>query len=177
MGLSPYTRTNIAGALKDHRLAILIGAQTFGKGSVQTVIPMRDGSAIRLTTAKYYTPSGVVIHGVGIKPDIEVAYKRLDAPPSKDDKKKKEVSQLFDKVEKISKPAAGEEEEPEEGPDDGKAGEDKESKDKKADPKEFDNQIQRAMDLIRALNVFGLTTYESIKPSETTVEPEPEPAA
>lgn len=62
----------VAGALQDHRRAILIGEKTFGKGSVQSVLPMEEGTAIRLTTAKYYTPSERVIHERGIEPDIVV---------------------------------------------------------------------------------------------------------
>lgn len=62
----------VAGALQDHRRAVLIGEKTFGKGSVQSVLPMEEGTAIRLTTAKYYTPSEKVIHERGIEPDIVV---------------------------------------------------------------------------------------------------------
>ena len=62
----------VAGALQDQRRAILVGEKTFGKGSVQSVLPLDDGSAIRLTTAKYYTPSKKVIHERGIEPDIVV---------------------------------------------------------------------------------------------------------
>ena len=60
----------LTGALKDYGVAEIIGTTTFGKGIVQSIIPMKDGSAVKLTTAKYYTPSGVCIHGVGIEPDI-----------------------------------------------------------------------------------------------------------
>lgn len=62
----------LAGALRDNNRAVLIGTNTFGKGSVQTIIPLSDRSALRLTTAQYFTPSGNIIHGVGIKPDIEL---------------------------------------------------------------------------------------------------------
>ncbi len=65
----------VAGALRDHRRGILMGAKTFGKGSVQTVIPLKDGSAIRLTTSLYYTPSGHSIHGEGLEPDVKVEEK------------------------------------------------------------------------------------------------------
>jgi carboxyl-terminal processing protease len=63
----------VAGALQDHQRAVLVGEKTFGKGSVQSVVPLDDGTAIRLTTAKYYTPSHRVIHEHGIEPDIVVA--------------------------------------------------------------------------------------------------------
>lgn len=62
----------VAGALQDHQRAILIGTTTFGKGSVQTVIPLNDGSGLRLTTAKYFTPKRRAIHEAGLTPDIIV---------------------------------------------------------------------------------------------------------
>ena len=62
----------VAGALQDHKRAIILGAQSYGKGSVQTIFPLNDKSAIRMTTALYYTPSGDSIHKVGVTPDIEV---------------------------------------------------------------------------------------------------------
>ncbi len=62
----------LAGALRDNDRAILIGSKTFGKGSVQTIIPLSGGSALRLTTAQYFTPAGKKIHGTGITPDIEL---------------------------------------------------------------------------------------------------------
>jgi carboxyl-terminal processing protease len=62
----------VAGALKDWNRAVILGTQTFGKGSVQTVIPLSDGSGLRLTTAKYYTPKGISIQNTGITPDIMV---------------------------------------------------------------------------------------------------------
>lgn len=61
-----------AGALKDHKLATLVGTKTFGKGIVQSIFSLQDGSAIKLTTSKYYTPNGYNIHDVGIQPDITV---------------------------------------------------------------------------------------------------------
>lgn len=62
----------VAGALRDHGRATLIGERTFGKGSVQTVIPLRDGQALKLTTSRYFTPSGTSIHERGIDPDIVI---------------------------------------------------------------------------------------------------------
>jgi len=62
----------VAGALQDWKRAVVLGTQTFGKGSVQTILPLSDGSALRLTTAKYYTPSGRSIQNLGIDPDIVV---------------------------------------------------------------------------------------------------------
>jgi carboxyl-terminal processing protease len=69
----------VAGALQDHRRAVLLGTRSFGKGSVQTVIPLPGIGAMRLTTARYYTPSGRSIQGLGITPDVPVAESR-DAP-------------------------------------------------------------------------------------------------
>ncbi|MEK7714296.1 MAG: S41 family peptidase, partial [candidate division NC10 bacterium] len=72
----------VAGALQDWGRAIVVGTPTFGKGSVQTIIPLSDGSGLRLTTAKYYTPKGRSIHGKGIAPDIVVELpKEKDGAP------------------------------------------------------------------------------------------------
>jgi carboxyl-terminal processing protease len=68
----------VTGALQDHRRAIVVGTKSFGKGSVQTIIPVKGGGAMRLTTARYYTPSGRSIQALGIMPDIVVAQ-----PPAK----------------------------------------------------------------------------------------------
>ena len=70
----------VAGALQDHRRAVVVGERTFGKGSVQTVIPLPGNGAMRLTTARYYTPSGRSIQGLGIAPDVPVAGSRTEAP-------------------------------------------------------------------------------------------------
>ena len=69
----------VAGALKDHRRAILMGTRTFGKGSVQTIIPLPGHGAMRLTTARYYTPSGISIQATGIEPDILVELATIEA--------------------------------------------------------------------------------------------------
>ena len=68
----------VAGALKDHKRAILLGENSYGKGSVQSIIPLKNNGAIRLTVAKYYLPSGKSISEVGVSPDIEVAEENSD---------------------------------------------------------------------------------------------------
>ena len=80
----------VAGALRDHGRATLMGERTFGKGSVQTVIPLRDGQALKLTTSKYFTPSGISIHERGLEPDIAIGPMeedrlRVTAPPPMQD--------------------------------------------------------------------------------------------
>ncbi len=69
----------VSGALQDHRRAIIVGNQTFGKGSVQTILPLSNGTAVKLTTARYFTPSGRSIQAEGIKPDIELDQVRVSA--------------------------------------------------------------------------------------------------
>ncbi|TDJ59108.1 MAG: S41 family peptidase [Nitrospina sp.] len=90
----------VAGALQDLGRAVILGTQTFGKGSVQTIIPLSEGSALRLTTARYYTPSGKVIQENGITPDIIV-----EMPPvvrnGQNNEKKKNGRSLKDKIRKI----------------------------------------------------------------------------
>jgi carboxyl-terminal processing protease len=71
----------VAGALQDHRRAIVVGTKSFGKGSVQTVMPLRGDGAMRLTTARYYTPSGRSIQALGVSPDIVVEQPSGRRPP------------------------------------------------------------------------------------------------
>ncbi|MBQ1902486.1 MAG: S41 family peptidase [Lachnospiraceae bacterium] len=74
---SEYTASSaeiFTGAIQDFNYGTIIGTQTFGKGIVQTTIPFSDGSAVKVTTSRYYTPNGTCIHGVGITPDIELSY-------------------------------------------------------------------------------------------------------
>ena len=71
----------VAGALQDHHRAILLGTRSFGKGSVQTIIPLPGHGAMRLTTARYYTPSGRSIQAKGIDPDIVVEAAKIEKPP------------------------------------------------------------------------------------------------
>jgi carboxyl-terminal processing protease len=77
----------VAGALQDHRRATLVGTRSFGKGSVQTIVPLGSGGALRLTTARYYTPSGRSIQAKGITPDIEVLQDVPDDLKSRTDTK------------------------------------------------------------------------------------------
>lgn len=84
----------VAGAIKDNKRGILVGKKTFGKGSVQTVISLNDGSAVALTTALYYTPSGKSIHKLGIEPDIEVDLPKLS------EEERKEVQKQIEEEEK-----------------------------------------------------------------------------
>ena len=72
----------VSGALQDHHRAIIVGTQTFGKGSVQTILPLSNGTAVKLTTARYYTPSGRSIQAEGIVPDIELDQVRVSAVES-----------------------------------------------------------------------------------------------
>ncbi|MCK5712140.1 MAG: peptidase S41, partial [Hyphomicrobiaceae bacterium] len=87
----------LAGALKDNKRAIILGEKSFGKGSVQSVIPLPDGSGLRLTTSKYFTPVGISIHGIGIEPDIVVEYTPpIEAPEDESDEK---IEKIFDDIE------------------------------------------------------------------------------
>lgn len=84
----------VAGALQDHKRALILGEPTFGKGSVQTVIPLSDGSALRLTTSLYYTPSGRSIQAKGIEPDILV---KREMPQKEDEESTEEVRRIREK--------------------------------------------------------------------------------
>jgi carboxyl-terminal processing protease len=133
----------VAGAIRDHQRGILLGAKSFGKGSVQTVSPLRDGSAVRLTTAKYYTPSGQTIHETGIEPDVKVEVTAEER--SKIAERKVEVIDEVDVVEEEK----GEEEEK------GGQGKEKEGQEKVEAVKEvYDTQLARAVDLIKGIQVW-----------------------
>ncbi len=86
-----------AGAIKDYEYGTLIGTKTFGKGIVQNIFPLEDGDAVKLTTAKYFTPKGNYIHGVGIEPDIELEYEYLN--PDGDEYEKQYDNQLQKAIE------------------------------------------------------------------------------
>ncbi|MFY9287812.1 MAG: S41 family peptidase [Alphaproteobacteria bacterium] len=145
----------VAGALQDHKRAILVGTKSFGKGSVQTIIPVAGGGAMRLTTARYYTPSGRSIQALGIEPDIVVQPAKLEklasgpsiheadlrgALQNTDSKTKTQVTTTVVTV------------------DDDNANSDqadgKDKKDGKKDEPPFDYQLARALDMIRGIHLF-----------------------
>ena len=129
----------VAGALKDHRRAVLLGTRSFGKGSVQTVIPVSGNSAMRLTTARYYTPSGVSIQATGISPDIEVALARIETLDGGDTREEDLKGALDNgKDGKEGEPANAEK------PDVTPA----------TDQSKIDYQLARALDLIRGVSIF-----------------------
>ncbi len=84
----------VAGALQDHKRAVIMGTKTFGKGSVQTILPMREGAALKLTTARYYTPSGRSIQTEGITPDIELNNIKIE---KSEESKKKNLHRVSEK--------------------------------------------------------------------------------
>jgi carboxyl-terminal processing protease len=84
----------VTGALQDHHRAIVVGTKSFGKGSVQTIIPVRGEGAMRLTTARYYTPSGRSIQALGVMPDIVVNQPPVDPNAKPADDKAKDANQM-----------------------------------------------------------------------------------
>lgn len=86
----------VAGALQDHGRAVIMGSQSFGKGSVQTIIPLTDDSGLRLTTAKYYTPNGTSIQARGIIPDVEVMQSEIKEVKELNHFREKDLKNHFD---------------------------------------------------------------------------------
>jgi carboxyl-terminal processing protease len=134
----------VAGALKDWQRAVILGTQSFGKGSVQSVIPLSDGSGLRLTTARYYTPKGISIQNTGITPDIEVKLASENVKGGKQHVifREKDLKNHLD-----AKPSEKE----------NTIDENKETEDVSAFAplkEEDDTQLQRALDLIKSWNVF-----------------------
>ena len=127
----------VAGALKDHKRAIVMGTRSFGKGSVQSIIPMPGHGAIRLTTARYYTPSGVSIQAKGVSPDIEVELARIEKLDAGRYREEDLDGALDSKAE-------GE---------DGDKNSDDEAQER--DITKIDFQLARAIDLLQGLSVFG----------------------
>lgn len=107
-GYSASASEIFAGAIKDYGIGTLVGTNTFGKGIVQRIFPLDDGSAIKLTTAKYFTPNGNDIHKVGIKPDVEVELD-VDAYRESDGEKDNQLQAAVDNIlEKLGKKTAAE---------------------------------------------------------------------
>jgi len=132
----------VAGALQDHQRAVILGTQTFGKGSVQTIIPLDDGSGLKLTTAQYFTPSGRVIQAEGIEPDITVS----NVIPEKNGKpirflREKDLKRHLEMGEKERDDQGSDSDAGAGGPGSGKDQED-------------DNQLQRALDLLKSWDIF-----------------------
>ena len=129
----------VAGALKDHSRAIIVGTRSFGKGSVQSIIPLAGNGAMRLTTARYYTPSGVSIQAKGIEPDIivEAGITELNKQTS-ENRREENLRGALDKKEKDARKDIANK--PELTP---------------VEKLLQDNQISRAVDLIRGINLFS----------------------
>ena len=127
----------VAGALQDHRRAIILGTRTFGKGSVQTIIPLSGHGAIRLTTARYYTPSGRSIQARGIDPDIVVEQAKLEKITQPERRREENLRGRLDN------PGGGNDSGP------GGAAEKKEAKGLD------DYQLSRALDLLRGIALYG----------------------
>jgi len=135
----------VAGALQDNKRALILGTKTFGKGSVQTIIPLSDGSGLRLTTAMYYTPSGRSIQASGIEPDVEVKF----IPPVEEDAKEK-ARMVREKDLKGHLPGDSGED-----LDADKRTEEKQNDKRAKELLEKDNQIRQALQLLQTWNIFS----------------------
>jgi carboxyl-terminal processing protease len=139
----------VAGALQDHRRAIVLGMQSFGKGSVQTIIPLSGHGAIRLTTAHYYTPSGRSIQAKGIAPDIEVKPAKLEALEPGVRRREADLRGALEnpnenKDAEGAKTPTEDEKKPEAAKTPG------------TPEKPFDYQLERALDLIRGISLYSV---------------------
>ncbi len=144
----------VAGALKDHGRAILLGTTTFGKGSVQSIIELPGHGAMRLTTARYYTPAGISIQGKGIAPDIVVNPAKLEEINVAGRRKEADLRGSLD----AGKSDPGAEEKPEDATTDTDKGDAPEADAPKEEPKEeekpIDYQLVRALDIIRGIAFY-----------------------
>jgi carboxyl-terminal processing protease len=134
----------VAGALQDNKRALILGTKTFGKGSVQTIIPLSDGSGLRLTTAVYYTPSGRSIQASGISPDVEMKF----IPPTDDAKEGTNIVREKD----LRGHMQNEQDQQTEAE---KTEEDKETGKKVKMLLEKDNQVRGALQLLQTWNIFS----------------------
>ena len=128
----------VAGALQDHKRAIIMGTQSFGKGSVQTVMPLPGNGAMRLTTARYYTPSGRSIQAKGIEPDIIVELAKIEAIKSKR-LKESDLHGALDNDDKSKKREA--------------ANDNKKDDEEKEEMQDY--QLMRAIDLLTGLSLYS----------------------
>ena len=135
----------VAAALKDHRRAIIVGTKSFGKGSVQTVMPLREQSAMRLTTSRYYSPSGRSIQNLGVTPDIIVEQPRRRTDDEEDDFKFRSESDLRGS---LSNDSLSEDEIQQIEDDRAKA-------EKAAELRNADYQLAYAIDILTGLNALG----------------------
>ncbi len=138
----------VAGALQDHRRAILMGTKSFGKGSVQTVVPLGSQGAMRLTTARYYTPSGRSIQAEGIVPDIVVEQAKLTALAPRAVGREADLPNALD----ADRNESGETRE--DGAADSAEGADDKQPAAAGDKEPEDYQLSRAVDLLRGLALF-----------------------
>jgi carboxyl-terminal processing protease len=92
----------VSGALKDTRRAVVVGERSFGKGSVQTILPLRQGEGLRLTTARYYTPSGVTLHEKGVAPDVDVVMSSVEDDSARIQRSRDDVVDPADFKERFS---------------------------------------------------------------------------
>lgn len=139
----------VAGALQDHGRAVVMGTQSFGKGLVQTIIPLGRHGAMRLTTARYYTPAGRDIQKIGIAPDIEIAQARPESISSTHTRREVDLRGALDNAGGSS----GDESEPT-----GDGGEDPAANDNDTP---VDYQLSRALDLLRGLSLFSDLTMRN----------------
>lgn len=137
----------VAGALQDYRRAVIMGTQSFGKGSVQSIIPLRGGAGLKLTTALYYTPKGRSIQAKGITPDIVVERADLSKAAKKEQKDESEFDFREKDLENHIQPAGKPDEKKEPHHPEPSAGE-KEELTK-------DYQLSRALDLLRGIDLLG----------------------
>jgi carboxyl-terminal processing protease len=152
----------VAGALQDHKRAVIVGTKSFGKGSVQTIIPVAGGGAMRLTTARYYTPSGRSIQALGIEPDITVQPAKLEKIASgpglhEADLKGALINDTIkdkDSKDKDKPTASTKASTTADSDDDATPTTTKDKTGDKKDKPPFDYQLARALDLIRGLHIF-----------------------
>lgn len=139
----------VAGALQDHRRAIVVGTKSFGKGSVQTVMPLRGDGAMRLTTARYYTPSGRSIQALGVSPDIVVEQPRRKAASEEDDETtKRTIRSEADLKGSLNNDSLTEDEIRQ-------IEADREKAEKAAKLREDDYQLAYAIDILKGLSKLG----------------------